>query len=67
MKITEKQLAAIDFISRNPDASVEAISAAAGASTSTDNSARFLARLLDSGLVELVITAKATDAIASEA
>ncbi|MGZ4518908.1 MAG: hypothetical protein ACXVXP_00245 [Mycobacteriaceae bacterium] len=57
MKVTEKQIAAVQFISRNPGASVVEIAAAAGASTSGSNDAEFLRRLIDGGLVQVVPTA----------
>lgn len=63
MKVTDKQRAALGFISNNPGARVIEIAAAAGASTSGDNSAAFLGRLIDAGLVEVVLTAEASDVL----
>jgi len=56
MRITEKQIAAVQFIAGNPGATFEQIAEAAGASTSRDNAADFLRRLVDSGLVQVVVT-----------
>lgn len=56
MKITEKQKAAIEFIYDNPGASVVDIAKAAGASTTGSNDAEFLRRLIDNGMVQVVVT-----------
>lgn len=56
MKVTDKQVAAIQFIARNPGATVEEIATAAGASTSGSNDAEFLRRLIDNGFVQVVVT-----------
>lgn len=56
MKVTEKQIAAVEYISRNPGANVEEIARAAGASTSGSNDAEFLRRLIDGGYVQVVLT-----------
>lgn len=56
MRITDKQVAAVEFIHSNPGATVADIAKAAGASTTGSNDAEFLRRLIDSGLVQVVCT-----------
>lgn len=56
MKITDKQAAAVMFIAGNPGSKVSAIAEAAGVSASRSNEAEFLRRLVDSGLVQVVVT-----------
>jgi hypothetical protein len=63
MQVTSKQRAALGFIASNPGASVRDIAAAAGASTSGDNAASFIARMIDAGLIQAVLTAEAADAL----
>lgn len=63
MKITDKQRKAIEFIEANPGASVMEIAAAAGASTSGSNDAEFLRRMIDAGLVQVVLTGEVNAAI----
>lgn len=56
MKVTDKQAAAAMYVHANPGATVEQIARAAGASTSGSNAAEFVARLINSGLVQVVCT-----------
>lgn len=63
MKVTDKQRRAIEYIDANPGASVADIAAAAGASTTGSNDAEFLRRLIDSGLVQVVLTGEVNAAI----
>lgn len=57
MRVTDKQIAAVQFIAANPGATVQQIVAAADASTTARNAADFLARLINSGLAQVVVTA----------
>lgn len=63
MKVTDKQRRAIEYIDANPGASVADIATAAGASTTGSNDAEFLRRLIDSGLVQVVLTGEVNAAI----
>lgn len=56
MKVTDKQAAAIGFISRNPGASITEIATAAGVSTARSNDAEFIRRLIDGGFAQIVLT-----------
>jgi DNA-binding MarR family transcriptional regulator len=62
-RITEKQAAALRFIANNPGANVTQIASAAGASTSGSNDAEMIRHLIDNGLVQIVLTAEASDAL----